>query len=210
MKKTISTAMDWLTITFGTAIIAASVFFFMMPCGVSIGSISGFAMILAHFVPLPVSAITMLFNVVLLILGFLFIGREFGVKTVYTSLLLPVFIGVFERAVPADFVIVSDPFVGMICYLFAVAVGQAILFKRNASSGGLDIVGKFMNKFLHIELGKGIAMAGMCVALSSALVSDLEIVAMGVLGTYLSGIVLDHFIFGFNIKRRVHHLKERG
>lgn len=203
MKKVTATVLDWLMITLGTAIIAAAVFFFMMPSGVSIGSISGFAMILAHFFPLPVSAITMIFNVALLILGFLFIGREFGFKTVCTSIMLPAMIGVLEKLFPANTSLTGDVFQDMICYLFVVAVGQAILFKRNASSGGLDIVGKFMNKFLHIELGKGIAMAGMCVALSSALVADINIVVLSVLGTYLSGIVLDHFIFGFNIKRRV-------
>ena len=203
MRKALSTAADWLMIIIGTAIIAAAVFFFMIPSGVSIGSISGMAMILAHFLPLPVSAITMAFNVILLLLGFLFIGRDFGVKTVFTSILLPFFIGVCEQLFNGLPAIIDDPFVSMICYLFSVSVGQAILFKRNASSGGLDIVGKFMNKFLHIELGKGIAMAGMCVALSSAFVSDAKIVVLSVLGTYLSGIVLDHFIFGFNIKKRV-------
>ena len=203
MRKAASTAFDWLMITIGTAIIAASVYFFMIPSSVTIGSVSGLAIVLAHFLPLSVSSLTMVFNAVLLILGFLFIGREFGVKTVFTSLLLPVFLGVCEKLFPNQASITGDAFTDMICYLFAVSVGQAILFKRNASSGGLDIVGKFMNKFLHIELGKGIAMVGMCVALSSAFVSDIKIVVLSVLGTYLSGIVLDHFIFGFNIKKRV-------
>ena len=203
MKKTLNTALEWFMITFGTAVIAAAVYFFMMPSGVSIGSVSGMAIILAHFLPLPVSAITMFFNAGLLLLGFLFIGREFGVKTVYTSLLLPVMIGVCERFFPQQVSPTGDAFQDMICYLFVVSLGQAILFKRNASSGGLDIVGKFLNKFLHIELGKGIAMVGMCVALSSVFVSEIKLVVLSVLGTYLSGIVLDHFIFGFNIKRRV-------
>ena len=190
-------------ITFATAIVAAAVFFFLVPSTVSVGSISGLAIVIGNFIPLPISAITMILNVALLIVGFLLIGREFGGKTVYTSVLLPVIIGIFERAFPNFVSINGDPFIDMLCYIFLVSVGLAMLFNRNASSGGLDIVAKLMNKFLHMELGNAMSISGMVVALSSALVSDMKIVILSVLGTYLSGIVLDHFIFGFNLKKRV-------
>jgi uncharacterized membrane-anchored protein YitT (DUF2179 family) len=99
----------------------------------------------------------------------------------------------------------GDQFVDMICYLFVIAIGQAILFKANASSGGLDIVGKIINKFFRIELGQAISIAGICVALMSAMIPGARVdsVVLSLLGTYLSGIILDHFIFGFNIKKRV-------
>ena len=203
MKKQIAIIKEFAAITFATAIVAAAVFFFLVPSTVSVGSISGLAIVIGNFIPLPISAITMILNVALLIVGFLLIGREFGGKTVYTSVLLPVIIGIFERAFPNFVSINGDPFIDMLCYIFLVSVGLAMLFNRNASSGGLDIIAKLMNKFLHMELGNAMSISGMVVALSSALVSDLKIVVLSVLGTYLSGIVLDYFIFGFNIKKRV-------
>ncbi len=91
----------------------------------------------------------------------------------------------------------------VLCYILVVSVGLSILFNRNASSGGLDIVAKIMNKYLHMELGKAMSLSGMCVALSAALVYDKKTVVLSILGTYFNGIVLDHFIFDHNIKRRV-------
>lgn len=201
---------DLLTITFATIIVAAAVYFFLIPSHVSVGSISGLAMVLENFIPLKISVITLVLNFFLLILGFLFIGKEFGAKTVYTSLLVPVALAVFEVFFPDSQSFTSDPFLDMLCYIFVVSVGQAMLFNRNASSGGLDIVAKFLNKYLHMDLGKALSLAGMCVALSSAFVYDKKIVVLSVLGTYISGIVLDHFIFGFNIKKRVCIISKRG
>lgn len=197
------TVREILIITFATVIVASAVFFFLIPSHVSVGSISGLAIVLGNLVPLKISTITFLLNIVLLILGFLFIGREFGARTVYTSFLLPIVLAVLELLFPDNASITQDAFLDMLCYVFLVSVGLAMLFNRNASSGGLDIVAKFLNKYLHMELGRAMSLAGMCVALSSALVSDKKIVVLSVLGTYLNGIVLDHFIFGFNPRKRV-------
>ena len=122
--------------TIAVGIIAAAVYFFLIPSMTSISSISALAIVMSHYIPLHVSTITMILNM-------------------------------------------------------------------NASSGGLDIVAKIMNKYLHIELGKAMSISGMCVALSSALIYDKKAVVLSVLGTYFNGIVLDHFIFGQNVKRRV-------
>lgn len=203
MKKRMETVWEFAMITIATTIVAAAVFFFLIPSHVSVGSISGLAIVIGNFIPLPISAITMILNVALLIVGFLFVGREFGGKTVYTSILLPVVIGMFEKIFPNNTSITADPFLDMICYVFVVSIGLAMLFNRNASSGGLDIVAKLMNKFLHMDLGNAMSVSGMVAALSSALVYDKKIVVLSVLGTYLNGIVLDHFIFGFNLKKRV-------
>ena len=203
MKKRMETVWEFAMITIATTIVAAAVFFFLIPSHVSVGSISGLAIVIGNFIPLPISAITMVLNVALLIVGFLFVGREFGGKTVYTSILLPVVIGIFEKIFPNNTSITADPFLDMICYVFVVSIGLAMLFNRNASSGGLDIVAKLMNKFLHMDLGNAMSVSGMVVALSSALVYDKKTVVLSVLGTYLNGIVLDHFIFGFNLKKRV-------
>ena len=194
---------EFIIITLGTLIVSTAVYFFMLPSHVSVGSGTALAMVLSNFIPLPVSAITLLLNVALLILGFLLIGPEFGAKTVYCSILMPVFLGIYEVIFPNQTTITEDPFLDVLCYIFVVGVGLAILFRRNASSGGLDIVAKLMNKFLRMELGKAMSLSGMLVALSSALVYDKKTVVISVLGTYLGGLVVDHFIFGMDLKRRV-------
>ena len=194
---------EFAIITVGTIIISAAIFFFMLPSHVSVGSGTALAMVISNFVPLPVSVITLILNIVLLILGFLLIGPEFGAKTVYCAILMPVFLGVYEQIFPNQQSITEDPFLDVLCYIFVVGIGLAILFRRNASSGGLDIVAKLMNKFLRMELGKAMSVSGMLVALSSALVYDKKTVVISVLGTYLGGLVVDHFIFGMDLKRRV-------
>lgn len=196
-------AKEMVILTVAVAIIAAAVYFFLVPSHTSVSSISGLGIVLSNFVPLPLSAITMLLNVVLLIIGFFTCGREFGVKTVYTSVMLPLFLGFFELVFP-DFGSMTDSQeLDVLCYILVVSIGLSILFNRNASSGGLDIVAKIMNKYLHIELGKAMSLSGMCVALSAALAYDKKTVVLSILGTYFNGIILDHFIFDNNKKRRV-------
>lgn len=190
-------------LTVGVAIIAAAVYFFLVPSHASVSSISGLGIVLSNFIPLPLSAITMILNVVLLIIGFFTCGREFGVKTVYTSVMLPLFLGVFEGIFPDFGSMTNSQELDVLCYILVVSVGLSILFNRNASSGGLDIVAKIMNKYLHMDLGKAMSLSGMCVALSAVLVYDKKTVVLSVLGTYFNGLVLDHFIFDHNIKRRV-------
>ena len=194
---------EFFIITIGTLIVSTAVFFFMLPSHVSVGSGTALAMVLSNYIPLPVSVLTLILNIVLLILGFLLIGPEFGVKTVYCAVLMPVFLGIYELIFPNQQSITEDPFLDVLCYIFVVGVGLAILFRRNASSGGLDIVAKLMNKFLRMDLGKAMSLSGMLVALSSALVYDKKTVVISVLGTYLGGLVVDHFIFGMDLKRRV-------
>ena len=190
-------------LTVAVAIIAVAVYFFLVPSHTSVSSISGLGIVLSNFVPLQLSAITMILNVVLLIIGFFTCGREFGVKTVYTSVMLPLFLGLFEIIFPNFGSMTDSQELDVLCYILVVSVGLSILFNRNASSGGLDIVAKIMNKYLHMELGKAMSLSGMCVALSAALVYDKKTVVLSILGTYFNGIVLDHFIFDNNIKRRV-------
>ena len=160
-------------LTVAVAIIAAAVYFFLVPSHASVSSISGLGIVLSNFIPLPLSAITMILNVVLLIIGFFTCGREFGVKTVYTSVMLPLFLGVFEGIFPDFGSMTNSQELDVLCYILVVSVGLSILFNRNASSGGLDIVAKIMNKYLHMDLGKAMSLSGMCVALSAALVYDI-------------------------------------
>ena len=194
---------ETLILTVAVAVIAAAVFFFLVPSHASVSSISGLGIVLSNFIPMPLSAITMILNVLLLIIGFFTCGKEFGIKTVYTSIMLPLFLGLFEFIFPENTSMTGSQELDVLCYILVVSIGLSILFNRNASSGGLDIVAKIMNKYLHMELGRAMSLSGMCVALSAALVYDKKTVVLSILGTYFNGIILDHFIFDHDIKRRV-------
>lgn len=202
-KGVIAEIKEFAILTGAVAITAAAVFFFLIPSQTAVSSISGLALVLSNMVPLSVSAITMILNVLLLVAGFILCGPEFGYKTVYTSVLLPVFLKILEVLLPNNRSLTGDQTLDVLAYILLVSVGLSILFNRNASSGGLDIVAKIMNKYLHVELGKAMSIAGMCVALSAALVYDSKSVVLSVIGTYFNGIIVDYFIFGQNEKKRV-------
>ena len=208
MKKT-ALIKEYGIITLATLVVAAAVFFFLIPSHLAVGSISGLAVVLSEFLPLRISVITFVLNGALLIFGFFTIGRDFGAKTVYTSILLPILLGILELIFPENTSLTGDSFLDMLGYVFVVSIGLAILFNRNASSGGLDIIAKFLNKYFHMELGLAMSLPGILVALSSALVYDTKTVFLSVLGTYFGGVILDHFILGFNVKKRVCILTEK-
>lgn len=194
---------EYAYITVGLFIISAAVYFFMIPSNVIVGSLSGLVIVLSHFIPIPISIMTFILNAVLLIIGFIFIGKEFGAKTVYTSALLPFFLFIFEKVFPNNKSLTNDILIDTICYVLVVSVGLAMLFNANASSGGLDIAAKMLNKFMHVEIGKAMTITGMCVAVSSVLVYDTKSVVLSILATYVNGIVIDNFISGFNRRKRV-------
>ena len=201
---------EFIKINIGTVIIAIAVYFFMLPSNVTVGSASALAMVLGNFIPLPVSAITFAINMVLLVLGYLCIGKDFAFKTVYATILFPGVLRVFEVIFPNVQSFTNDPFLDMLGYIFVVGVGIAMLFSCNASTGGIEVVAKLLNKYLRMDLGNAMSMAGMLVALSSALCYDTKTVVISVLGTYVGGLLVDHFIFGMNIKRRVCILSPRA
>ena len=194
---------EYSIVTLGTLIVATGVFFFMLPSNVVAGSLTGLVMVLANFIPIKISVLTFILNLGLLVIGFIFIGKEFGGKTVYSSVLLPIFLGIFELAFPNNQSLTNDVLLDTICYLLVVSVGIALLFRVNASSGGLDIVAKILNKYAHIELGKAMSIAGMVTAFSSILVYDKKTLVMSILATYVNGIILDNFIDGYNRRKRV-------
>lgn len=187
----------------GTLIVAVAVYFFMLPSNVSVGSVTAFANVLNNFIPLSVSLLTFVINMILLLIGFLLIGKDFAAKSAFGSVLLPAYLAVFEFLIPNFQSLTQEPMLDVLCYILVVSVGQSILFSCNASTGGLEVVAKLLNKYMHMELGKAFSVAGMVVALSSAVCYDKKIVVLSVLGTYFGGLLVDKFSFGMNIKRKV-------
>jgi uncharacterized membrane-anchored protein YitT (DUF2179 family) len=204
-KSTSKTAVfrELAILTIATGIIACAVFFFLVPSHASVSSISGLAIVLTNVIPLPVSAITMILNILLLIAAFLFCGSDFGYKTVYTSILLPLFLRVLEVVLPGYTSMTGSAELDVVCYIVTVSIGLSILFNRNASSGGLDIVAKLMNRYLKMNLGTAVSVSGLAVSLTSVFFYDAKTVILSILGSWLNGIVLDHFIFSETLKKRV-------
>lgn len=189
-------------ITCAMLIVSAAVYFFLVPSKIVVGSISGLAMVLAELLHMQMSTITFILNVVLLMAGFLFIGKEFGAKTIYTSLLLPVFLWIFERLFPVTESLTGNSVYDLVSYILIIALGQAILFNVNASSGGLDVIAKIISKYTRADIGKAVTIAGMVTAVTSILVYDIGTLVVSVLGTYANGLAVDYFIDGFNRRRK--------
>ena len=197
------TLWDYLLIGIIAVAGAAVIHFFMIPANLSIGSIPGLALVLGHFIPFSVSTITMVLNGILLVLGILLVGSEFGIKTIYSVILFTLSLSGLELLFPNPVSLTNDVFLDMLCYIFLISICQALLFYRSASMGGLDIVAKILNKLMHMDVGKAVSIAGLFVAVSAFLVTDTKTAIISVLGTYLNGIVVDHFIFDINPKKRV-------
>lgn len=201
--STKSKVREFVVITFGMLLVSAAVYFFMVPSHIVVGSISGLALVLSQLTGIELSLITLILNVVLLVAGFIFIGREFGAKTIYSSMLLPIFLWVFERIFPVTKSVTGNPVFDLVTYILIVALGQAMMFHVNASSGGLDIVAKMLNKYTHMEIGKAVTVSGLFTAMTSILVYDLSTLIVSILGTYFNGLAVDYFIDGFKKRKRV-------
>ena len=200
---------EFVIMTFGMFITAISVYFFLIPSKLVIGSISGFSIVINEFTGLPISLITFIVNAILLILAYLLIGKEFGLKTVYTALLLSPFLLLFEKLFPNQQSIMQDPWFDLLCFVLILGFAQTILFKQNASSGGLDILAKIVNKYFHVELGTSVTIAGALICCSAFLVHDLKTVIIGVIGTFINGLAVDYFMVGMNSRKRVCVISER-
>lgn len=190
-------------LTVAVLIISASVFFFLIPSHCSVSSITGLAIVLHGVTAWSVAFWTLLLNGVLLIIGFFTCGKEFGAKTVYTSIILPFFLWMFSKLLPNYTSLTGSQELDVVCHCIVCSIGLSILFTRNASSGGLDIVAKILNKYFRVDLGKAMTMSGLVVACSSLFVFDTKTMILSLLGTWLQGLILDKFIFGRNLKRSV-------
>ena len=212
MKSTKERIRDYIIITIGTIIASCAVFFFLTPSHLAVGSISGLAVLIAKFVPMTVGTLLIILNGICLLLSAIFVGKEFTYRTLYPSILLPIVIRILEKIYPNMQSLMGDQFLDMLGFLFLYALGASLLFMNNASSGGLDVITKIMNKYFHMELGTAMSVCGMAVAIPSIFIYDVKTGLLSILGTYCQGIVLDHFLFGFSIKKKVcvvsNHIEE--
>lgn len=200
---------EYLILTAGSALGASAVYFFMVPGNIVMGSVAGAAMILSHYIPVSIAIMNFLLNMLCLILGFLLVGKEFGAKTVYISIIIPAIMRFYELIFPDITSLTDNIVLDMICMIIIASMGQAILFHANSSSGGLDIIAKIINKYFHIGLGQAVTIAGGLVILSSVFVFDTKTLIVGILATYFNGLVINEYIGGFTKKKKVCIISEK-
>lgn len=201
--------------TAGMFIAAASVYYFLMPSNLVIGSITGLSMVISSVftaagIPVKVSLVVTIINALLLVLAWLLIGAEFGAKTVYTALILGPFIELWEKILPYQKLlepgqtsVMGDPWFDLLCFVLILSASQTILFNINASTGGLDILAKIVNKYLHFDIGTSVSVAGALICCTAFAVNPFRMVVIGLIGTWINGLALDYFTAGLNRRKRV-------
>lgn len=201
---------ELIIMTVGMMIAASAVYYFMMPSNLIVGSISGLSLVIARLTGWEMSIIVMAINAFLLILAWLLIGKEFGAKTVYTAMILGPMIDLWDKIYPAAKLIpegatsvMGEPFLDMICFVLVLSLSQTIMFSINASTGGLDILAKIVNKYLHFDIGASVAVAGAIICCTAFAINPFHLVVLGLIGTWINGLTIDYFTASFNRKKRV-------
>ena len=201
---------ELIIMTVGMMIAASAVYYFMMPSNLIVGSISGLSLVITRMTGWEMSIIVMAINAFLLVLAWLLIGKEFGAKTVYTAMILGPMIDLWDKIYPAANLIpegatsvMGEPFLDMICFVLVLSLSQTIMFSINASTGGLDILAKIVNKYLHFDIGASVAVAGAIICCTAFAINPFHLVVLGLIGTWINGLTIDYFTASFNRKKRV-------
>ena len=201
--------------TFGMAIAALAVNYFLVPGKLIVGSISGLSIVISGIFDLlgmtvKVSTVILIINAILLIMAYLLIDKEFGIKTVYTALILGPLMDLWEKILPVSSIltdgntsVMGDVWLDLCCFVLLLSASQAILFHINASTGGLDILAKIVNKYLHFDIGASISVAGAIICCSAFAINPFRMVVVGLIGTWINGIVVDYFTASINKRKRV-------
>lgn len=209
---------EFVIMTIGMMITACAVYYFLVPSKLIIGTISGLSIVISGVseslfgVALPVSTVILVINAILLVLAYFLIGKEFGLKTVYTALILGPMMRLLETYFPyenfidktAEFPsLMGDIWFDLLCFVLLLSAAQAILFKINASTGGLDILAKIVNKYLHFDIGASVSIAGAIICCTAFAINPFHMVVIGLIGTWINGLVVDYFTAGLNMRKRV-------
>ena len=202
---------ELIVMTLGMAVGAAAVYYFLMPSNLIIGSISGLSIVISELLGgVKVSLIVTVINAVLLILAWILIGPEFGAKTVYTALILGPLLEMWEKIMPYQALmepgavsVMNDPWFDLLCFVLLLSISQSILFRINASTGGLDILAKIVNKYLHFDIGMSVTIAGALICCSAFAINPFRMVVIGLIGTWINGVVVDYFTDALNKRKKV-------
>ena len=206
---------ELLIMTFGMLVAAAAVYYFLMPSKLVVGSITGLSIVIGNLlasagIGIKVSQVIVIINAILLILAWILIGHEFGAKTVYTALILGPLVDFWEKVLPIESLLeagqsslMNDPWFDLLCFVLILSASQSILFHINASTGGLDILAKIVNKYFHLDIGTSVSVAGALICCTAFAINPFRLVVIGLIGTWINGLALDYFTASINRKKRV-------
>lgn len=208
MKKKIK---EYGLITIGCMLVAAGMYFFLMPNSLATGGVNGLGIIVNKYIPsLPVGLIMIILNIILFIVAFLVIGPNFGAKTIITSLGLSGMVWFLEWIYPIKAPLSDDILLQLIFGILISGAGMGIVFNQNASTGGTDIIAKIINKYFHIDMGKAVLLSDFSITIFAAFAFGLTKGLYAILGVIINGYVIDNVIEGFNICKEVVIISEKG
>ena len=202
-ERTKSFIKDLPILTLGMIITASAIHFFLVPSKLIVGSITGLAIVINLLTSIAIPVLLFIINAFLLILSYFLIGKEFGIKTIYAALVLSPMVAILEKLYPMEQSLMEDQWLDLLCFVLLLSFAQTILFRRNASTGGLDIMAKIVNKYFHVDLGLSVSIAGAIICFTAIFVYDIKTVIIGLIGTYLNGLLLENFTVGFYSRKRV-------
>ncbi len=192
---------DYTLITFGLFLVATGVYFFKMPNNFSTGGVSGIAILLAGVLPISKATLMAAVNMLLLVVGFMFLGTSFGVRTLYGSVVLSFFVTFFEKIIPLDKPLTNEPLMELVFAVILPAVGSAILFNYSASSGGTDIIAMILKKYTALDIGKALFCTDALIAITSGIMFGVTTGLFSVLGLLSKAVVVDNVMEGINISK---------
>ena len=189
---------DFLMLNLGLLLVAIGIYYFLVPNNLAAGGVSGLAMVINQYIPsAPIGLLMLAMNFVLFVLAFFLIGKEFAIKTVYSSFALSGMVWLLELIYPISQPILPDDlFIQLIFGILIGAVGMAIVFNLNGSTGGTDIIAKILNKYFHLPIGKGVLAADFFITLFAGVTFGPKIGMYAILGVILNGLVIDLVIEG--------------
>ncbi len=189
----------FIMINIGLLILALGMYVFLIPSNLAVGGVTGLAMVIQSYFPVINLGILMWgFNIVLFIVAFIFIGKDFGGYTIYSSFALSTFIGMMEKFYTLSAPVVDDILLNLLFGILISGIGMAIIFYYNASTGGTDIVAKIINKYTHISIGQALFMSDALITLMAGLAFGVQLGLYAFLGILINGLIIDQVIAGFD------------
>jgi uncharacterized membrane-anchored protein YitT (DUF2179 family) len=190
---------SYFLMTVGVILLTIGVYFFKIPNGFVTGGVSGIGTVLGKALPILSSATWIaVINILLLIIGFIFVGKETGIRTAYCSLAFSFFSMILEKIVPISAPLTSQPFLELIYAIILTAAGSAIMFSQSASSGGTDIVALILKKYTRLNVGQALLYSDFLICLSSFITFGVEVGLFSLVGLFAKAFLVDGIIDNIN------------
>lgn len=191
-------------LTISTLIMAVGIYFFKFANNFTFGGITGIAVLVAKFLPISASDFSFVVNILLLIIGWIVLGKSFAEKTAYSTILLSVSLSLLERIYPMSHPLTNEPLLELIFAILLPALGSAILFNIGASSGGTDVIAMILKKYTSVDIGKGLMISDLIFTLAGFLVFNVKTGLYSLFGLIMRSALIDNFIESFNRSKYFH------